>query len=265
MLFWFFSFPRPSFPKQKPRLFFRDQILRDQTETFFPKPNFPKPKSRPDSPKRVLPSKNWQKSQNREVSKPKCQSLPPWWLECGIQGKQVLWWWRRIGLIEVVGCCQRLGGIQKHQRKAFQCNQFNSIKGKYGNLFQLLCCHIFVLAIYQCHTDYYGRMPCMQSYWPGWWWVWCSASFYLGWMEHMARMETKFCRCQIIKRVSWSWWTRSSARSLDLAVAISLDMMTTSQREGRTICNGVQEWANFPRRFFPLGCLSLFRSVSSAS
>ena len=58
---------------------FRDQIFRNrdffprpiffetETETFFPKPNFliPKPK----------PSKNWQKFRNREVSKPKCQSL----------------------------------------------------------------------------------------------------------------------------------------------------------------------------------------------
>ena len=78
------------FPKPKPRLFFRtkfsetetetffiDQIFWNrnryfffmtkflETETFFPRPNFPKPK----------PSKNWQKFRNREVSKPKCQSL----------------------------------------------------------------------------------------------------------------------------------------------------------------------------------------------
>ena len=46
-------FPRPNFSKPKPRLFFRNQI-------------FPKPK----------PSKIWQKFRNREVSKPKCQSLP---------------------------------------------------------------------------------------------------------------------------------------------------------------------------------------------
>ena len=63
------------------KTFFRYQIFRNRyrdffcetkfsetdTETFFPIPNFPKPKP--------IPSKNWQKFRNREVSKPKCQSL----------------------------------------------------------------------------------------------------------------------------------------------------------------------------------------------
>ena len=72
------------FPKPKPILFFRDQIFRNrdffptpnipkprpnffetETETFLPKQNFAKPK----------PSKKWQKFRNREVSKPKSQSL----------------------------------------------------------------------------------------------------------------------------------------------------------------------------------------------
>ena len=44
-------------------------LTETDTETFFPIPNFPKPKP--------IPSKNWQKFRNREVSKPKCQSLPP--------------------------------------------------------------------------------------------------------------------------------------------------------------------------------------------
>ena len=35
-----FSFPRPSFPKQKPRLFFRDQIFRDQNRDFFSETKF---------------------------------------------------------------------------------------------------------------------------------------------------------------------------------------------------------------------------------
>ena len=42
-------------------------LTETDTETFFPIPNFPKPKP--------IPSKNWQKFRNREVSKPKCQSL----------------------------------------------------------------------------------------------------------------------------------------------------------------------------------------------
>ena len=54
--------PRPNFRKPKPRLF-----SETETETFFPKPNFPKPKPKP--------SKIWQKFRNREVLKPKCQSL----------------------------------------------------------------------------------------------------------------------------------------------------------------------------------------------
>ena len=47
-------FPRPNFSET-------------ETDTFLPRPNFPKPKPKP--------SKIWQKFRNREVSKPKCQSL----------------------------------------------------------------------------------------------------------------------------------------------------------------------------------------------
>ena len=60
-------FPKPNFPKPKPRLFSETKFFETKTETFFPRPNFPKPK--------LKPSKNWQKFWNREVSKPKCQSL----------------------------------------------------------------------------------------------------------------------------------------------------------------------------------------------
>ena len=63
LVIWIFSFPRPNFPK--PRLFSETKFFRNQNRDFFPKPNFPKPK----------PSNIWQKFRNREVSKPKCQSL----------------------------------------------------------------------------------------------------------------------------------------------------------------------------------------------
>ena len=58
-------FPKPNLQKPKLRLFSKTKFFRNRTETFFPKPNFPKPK----------PSKIGQKFRNREVSKPKCQSL----------------------------------------------------------------------------------------------------------------------------------------------------------------------------------------------
>ena len=66
------------FSKTETETFFRDQIFRNWSRDFFwgqfflirnwdffPRPNSPKPK----------PSKNWQKSRNREVLKPKCQSV----------------------------------------------------------------------------------------------------------------------------------------------------------------------------------------------
>ena len=53
LVVWFFFFSETKF-------------FRNQNRDFFLKPNFPKPK----------PSKIWQKFRNREVSKPKCQSLP---------------------------------------------------------------------------------------------------------------------------------------------------------------------------------------------
>ena len=79
LVIWIFSFPRSNFPKPRPRLFSETNFFRNrdffsetkfsetETETFFLKPNFPIPKPKP--------SKNWQKYRNREVSKPKCQSL----------------------------------------------------------------------------------------------------------------------------------------------------------------------------------------------
>ena len=83
LVIWIFSFPRPNFPK--PRLFsetkfFRNRdffsetnFFRNRNRDFFPKPNFPKPKPKP--------SKIWQKFRNREVSKPKCQSLLLRWIK----------------------------------------------------------------------------------------------------------------------------------------------------------------------------------------
>merc|ERR1711928_209629 len=40
LVIWIFSFPRPNFPKPRPRLFFRYQIFRNQNRDFFPRPNF---------------------------------------------------------------------------------------------------------------------------------------------------------------------------------------------------------------------------------
>ena len=54
--------PRLFFPKPKPILFPKTKFFRYRNRDFFPKP---KPK----------PSNIWQKFRNREVSKPKCQSL----------------------------------------------------------------------------------------------------------------------------------------------------------------------------------------------
>ena len=57
-----------NFDRNRYRDLFSDtKFSETDTETFFPIPNFPKPKP--------IPSKNWQESRNREVSKPKCQSL----------------------------------------------------------------------------------------------------------------------------------------------------------------------------------------------
>ena len=63
LLFGFFLFRDQIFRNRD--FFPRPNFFETETETFFPKPNFPKPK----------PSKIWQKFRNREVSKPKCQSL----------------------------------------------------------------------------------------------------------------------------------------------------------------------------------------------
>ena len=82
-------FPRPNFSETKTfffrnqifqnriKTFFQDQIFPNRNQYFFLRPNFPKPRlffQRPNFPK-PKPSKNWQKFRNREVSKPKCQSL----------------------------------------------------------------------------------------------------------------------------------------------------------------------------------------------
>ena len=58
----------PNFLKPKLRLFSETEFSETKTNTFFPRPNSPKPKPKP--------TKNWKKSRIREVSKPKCQSLP---------------------------------------------------------------------------------------------------------------------------------------------------------------------------------------------
>ena len=98
LVIWIFSFPRPNFPKPRPRLFSETKFFWNRNRDFFPKPNFPKPKPRlfsetkffrnrnrdffpkPNFPKpKPKPSKIWQKFRNREVSKPKCQSLTPTW------------------------------------------------------------------------------------------------------------------------------------------------------------------------------------------
>ena len=65
LLFGFFLFRDQIFRNRDRDFFPRPNFFETETETFFPKPNFPKPK----------PSKIWQKFRNREVSKPKCQSL----------------------------------------------------------------------------------------------------------------------------------------------------------------------------------------------
>ena len=68
LLFGFFIFRDQIFRnRDRDFFFFRPNFFETETETFFPKPNFPNPKPKP--------SKIWQKFQNREVSKPKCQSL----------------------------------------------------------------------------------------------------------------------------------------------------------------------------------------------
>jgi len=60
-------FPKPIFRNRNRDFFPRPNFFETETDTFFPKQNFPKPKPKP--------SKIWQKFRNREVSKPKCQSL----------------------------------------------------------------------------------------------------------------------------------------------------------------------------------------------
>ena len=67
MLFRFYIFRDQIFRNRDRDFFPRPNFFETETETFFPKPNFPKPKPKP--------SKIWQKFRNREVSKPKCQSL----------------------------------------------------------------------------------------------------------------------------------------------------------------------------------------------
>ena len=65
LLFGFFLFRDQIFRNRDRNFFSETKFSETETKTFFPKPNFPEPK----------PSKIWQKFRNREVSKPKCQSL----------------------------------------------------------------------------------------------------------------------------------------------------------------------------------------------
>ena len=77
LVIWIFSFPRPNFPKPRPRLnsktkFFwnRDFFSETETETFFQDQIFSKPKPRLFSETETETLKDLAK-----VSKPKCQSL----------------------------------------------------------------------------------------------------------------------------------------------------------------------------------------------
>merc|ERR1719470_473069 len=68
VLYWNTRFNKYQIFRNRYRDFFSDtKFSETDTETFFPIPNFPKPIP--------IPSKNCQKFRNREVSKPKCQSL----------------------------------------------------------------------------------------------------------------------------------------------------------------------------------------------
>ena len=69
-LFGFFIFRDQIFRNRDRDFLTRPNFFETETETFFTKPNFLKPKPKP--------SKIWKKFRNREVSKPKCQSLLLW-------------------------------------------------------------------------------------------------------------------------------------------------------------------------------------------
>ena len=86
-------FSRPNFPKQnlfsetkfsetETETFFWHQLLRNRNRDFFSETKFSETKTETFFRNQILrdrnrnPSKNWQKSRNREVSKPKCQFLP---------------------------------------------------------------------------------------------------------------------------------------------------------------------------------------------
>ena len=58
LVIWIFSFPRPSFPKPRPRLFSETKFVRNQNQDFFPKPNFPKPKPRLFSKTKFFQNRN---------------------------------------------------------------------------------------------------------------------------------------------------------------------------------------------------------------
>ena len=60
-------FPRPNFLILIPRIFSETKFSDTDTKTFFPRPNFPIPIPR------LL--KNWQKSRDWEVSRPRCHTL----------------------------------------------------------------------------------------------------------------------------------------------------------------------------------------------
>ena len=78
--------PRPNFFETETETFFRNQIFRNRDRDFFPRPNFLETETETFFPKpKPKPSKIGQKFRNREVSKPKCQSL------AGVRESQHTW------------------------------------------------------------------------------------------------------------------------------------------------------------------------------
>ena len=83
-IFWNQDFlSETKFSKTETDTFFRDQIFWNCYRDFFPRPNFPKLKPKLFSNRKFFGTdtktlKKWQKSQIREFSKPKCHTLVQW-------------------------------------------------------------------------------------------------------------------------------------------------------------------------------------------